>query len=130
MSRDSVFSESILGKLGTSDDEFSSSILGKGADITDEFSRSILGTYGPKDAPEIRAFQKAKEDFEFPDVMAIGHEPPVETKKFYTDTAASSLGVMTPGISSYMGKMGYGPKPACGWSEAGVPLDVEGKPYN
>lgn len=38
-------------------------------------------------------------------------------------------GAIVPGMSSVMSRMGLGPQPEGGYSEAGVPLDKEGKSY-
>lgn len=37
--------------------------------------------------------------------------------------------VWSPALAAKVGSIGYGPKPEGGWSEEGVPLDKDGKPY-
>jgi len=37
--------------------------------------------------------------------------------------------VVTPEVTAYMGRKGFGPKPEGGWREDGVPLNKEGEPY-
>ena len=53
----------------------------------------------------------------------------LSTKEFYSTSAASPLGVWSPAMSAMMGSHGFGPTPEGGFSELGVPLDKEGKPY-
>jgi len=75
-----------------------------------------------------------------PDVPAeLPPEPKLATEgaeDFYSRGTAISPPVqglipmiMTPEITAFMGRKGFGPKPEGGWNELGVPLNKKGEPY-
>ncbi|MBU2249232.1 MAG: hypothetical protein KKD77_20965, partial [Gammaproteobacteria bacterium] len=67
----------------------------------------------------------------FPDEMAVAHKqkPVIKPEDFYNKVVGSPYGVMTPELTNYMGRKGFGPKPAGGFDEFGRALDAEGKAY-
>lgn len=58
-------------------------------------------------------------------------ETGMSAKEFYS-AGPSLMGVNAPGImqgANRFGRLGFGPKPAGGYDEAGIPLDENGEPY-
>lgn len=68
------------------------------------------------------AIDLLKPEVEEPAVAPTTEQPTVTPEDFYTKE-------QLPGFAGYSGRFGFGPKPEGGWSEEGVPLNKEGKPY-
>lgn len=97
----------------------------------------MIESKGGVSLDEMLGIEKPEADKKLPpdETLIVNKQSEINPREFYSSSAISppiqglAPMIWSPGISAQMGRIGLGPKPEGGWSEAGVPLDKEGKPY-